>query len=166
MLDSVKDSTELEKRIQNHQNFDSFLLTKKILVRLQEIIMSLTTDETTEVIRKFEKMYTTVDTWTDIVLYKWCEWKYRMALFKQIDSERYLFRIETRVEISDGSHKNMVANYPLTGRKRYDIFRSDLHALIRNTRISEYETAKAWVFHNLSRELHQVSLKELLFHDN
>lgn len=66
-----------------------------------------------------------------------------MALFKQIDSERYLFRIETRVEISDGSHKNMVANYPLTGRKRYDIFRSDLHALIRNTRISEYETAKA-----------------------
>ena len=62
MIDSVKDSTELEKRIQNHQNFDSFLLTKKMLVRLQEIIMSLTTDETTEVIRKFEKMYTTVDT--------------------------------------------------------------------------------------------------------
>ena len=62
MIDSVKDSTELEKRIQNHQNFDSFLLTKKMLVRLQEIIMSLTTDETTEVIRKFEKMYTRVDT--------------------------------------------------------------------------------------------------------
>lgn len=143
MIDSIKDSTELEKRILNQQNLDSFSLSKKILVRIQEIIMSLATDETTDVIRKFEKMYIRVDSSVDTVISDGYKWNYRMALFQRINSMNYLFRVEARFETTGGLHKNMVYNYPLIGRRRYDLLQSDLLALIRNTRLTEYQNAKA-----------------------
>lgn len=162
MLHSEWGKTELEKRIQNQNNFDSFGLMKKLLIKLQEITLSIWTNETTEVIWEFDRLYTMIESWTDVVVWNDCRWDYRVALFQMKGSDNYLFRVEEKIIVKNGWNRYKNYNYPLIGRKRYDIFRSELASLIRSTRPSEYQSAKSAVFYDITQQLWQISLSDLL----
>jgi hypothetical protein len=163
MLDSAKHNTELEKRILNQQNLGSFSLTKQVLIKIQEIIMSLATDETTDIIRKLGTSYVLVDSWTDFTIVDWNRWDYNIALFQLKDTQNYLLRVESKFIPKTGWYKNIFYTYQLTWRGRYDSFLKNLQWVERNARPSEQKSAKAVEFHELTRQLSPVSLKDIIF---
>ena len=163
MLDSAKHNTELEKRIQNQQNFDSFSLIKKILIKIQEIIMSLATDETTDIIRKLGTSYVLVHSLVDSTVVDWNIRNYNITLFQLKNTQNYLLRVETRFIPKTGWYKNNFYTYQLTWRSRYDSFLNNLHWISKIRSPSEQESAKAVEFHELTRHLSPVSLKDIIF---